>query len=57
MKRGSYAGIWTPQSCGHPSKYWWGSMLLSLEILVNSSKKEEERKKKVGYKVASNRGD
>ena len=25
---GSYAGIWTPQSYGHP-KYWWGSMLLT----------------------------
>ena len=28
-KRGSYAGIWIPQSYGHPSKYWWGSMLLN----------------------------
>ena len=28
IKKGSYAGIWTPQSYGHPSKYWWGSMLL-----------------------------
>ena len=22
IKKGSYAGIWTPQSYGHPSKYW-----------------------------------
>ena len=44
--KGSYAGIWTPQSCGHPSKYWWGSMLLNFRNFQKMTWEEEEEDEK-----------